>query len=106
MNRSAAYCAQAVDPDLRSCGASIFLRSFQRRVLMKYRQLWLVAIVMAIVGLAGATSALAVAVNPFSPTLSDIQTLQDQTSGFSSGAQLSTIDAFHVAPDGLHLDVT
>jgi hypothetical protein len=73
---------------------------------MKYRQLWLVAIAVAIVGLAGASSALAVAVNPFAPTVGDIQALGDNTSGFSSGAQLSTIDAIHVAPNGIHLDVT
>lgn len=72
---------------------------------MMYRQRWLVAVAIAIVGLAGASSALA-AVNPFSPTVADIQALSDNTSGFSSGAQLSTIDAIHIAPDGIHLDVT
>jgi hypothetical protein len=73
---------------------------------MKYRQLWLVAIAMAIVGWVGANSALAVAVNPFSPSVADIQALGNDTAGFSGGNQLSTIDAIHVAPDGIHLDVT
>ena len=73
---------------------------------MKYRLLWLVVIAVAIVGWASVSSALAEAVNPFSPTLEDIQALGDNTSGFSNGNQLSTIDAIHIAPDGIHLDVT
>ena len=74
---------------------------------MKCTQIrWLVMIAVAIVGFAGARSALAVAVNPFSPSVADIQALGDNTSGFSSGAQLSTVDAIHVTPDGIHVDVT
>lgn len=73
---------------------------------MRYRQLWLVAIAVAIAGLVGANSGLAASINPFSPSVADIQALGNDTSGFSSGAQLSTIDAIHVAPDGIHLDVT
>jgi hypothetical protein len=73
---------------------------------MKYRQLCLVAIAVAVAGFAGVSSALAAAVNPFPPSVADIQALGDNTSGFSSGAQLSTIDAIHTTPDGILVDVT
>lgn len=72
---------------------------------MRYRQLWFVAIAVAIAGFVGANCARASTL-PYSPTVADIQSLGDQTSGFSSGQQLSTIDAIHVAPDGIHLDIT
>jgi hypothetical protein len=72
---------------------------------MKYRQLCLMAIAV-IAGLAGVTSALAAAVHPFPPSVGDIQALSDNTSGFSSGNQLSTIDAIHTTPTGILLDVT
>ncbi|MGD9632888.1 MAG: PEP-CTERM sorting domain-containing protein [Pirellulales bacterium] len=67
---------------------------------------WLAMAAVAAICLAGASSALAVSANPFSPSVADIQALSDQTGGFSSNNQLSTIDAIHVAPDGIHLDVT
>lgn len=74
---------------------------------MMYRQQrWLAAVAVATVSVLAASSALAVAVNPFSPSVADIQSLTDVTSSFSSGQQLSTIDAIHVSPDGIHLDVT
>jgi hypothetical protein len=73
---------------------------------MKYRQLCFVAVAVAIAGFAGVSSALAAAINPFSPSVADIQALGDNTSGFSSGAQLSTIDAIHVTPGGILADVT
>jgi hypothetical protein len=74
---------------------------------MKYRQhRWLAMVAVAIISLASASSALAVSVNPFSPSTADIQALVDQTGGFSSNNQLSTIDAITMAPDGIHLDVT
>jgi len=74
---------------------------------MNYRQhRWLAMVAVATIGLASASSALAVAVNPFSPSTADIQALGDNTGGFSNNNQLSTIDAIHVAPDGIHLDVT
>jgi PEP-CTERM motif-containing protein len=73
---------------------------------MRYRQHWLVAIAVAVVGLASACSALAVSVNPYSVPLADIQTLADNTSGFSGGLQLSTIDAIHTLSNGISLDVT
>ena len=73
---------------------------------MKNRQLCLVAIAIAVVCAASAGSALAVAVNPYNVPLADIQTLADNTSGFSGGAQLSTIDAIHIIPNGITLDVT
>jgi hypothetical protein len=73
---------------------------------MRYRQLWFVAVAVAIAGLAGANFALAAAINPFSPSVADIQALGNDTVGFSGGAQLSTIDAINFAPDGIHLDVT
>jgi PEP-CTERM motif len=61
------------------------------------------AVAVAIVGLVSASSALA---DPFSPSVADIQSLSDNTSGFSGGNQLSTIDAIQYATDGIHLDVT
>jgi hypothetical protein len=61
---------------------------------------------VAIVSLAGTRSSLAESVNPFSPSTADIQALSDNTAGFSNSNQLSTIDAIHIAPDGIHLDVT
>jgi hypothetical protein len=66
----------------------------------------LVAIAVAVVGLASAYSALAVSVNPYLVPLADVQTLADNTSGFSGGAQLSTIDGIHLIPNGITLDVT
>jgi hypothetical protein len=74
---------------------------------MKCTQLrWLAMVAMAIVGMVSASSALAGSVNPFSPSTADIQSLSDQTAGFSNSQQLSTIDAIHVAPNGIHLDIT
>lgn len=74
---------------------------------MKCRQhRWWAMVAVAIVSLAASRAAFAVAVNPFSPSTADIQALSDNTSGFSSGNQLSTIDAINVASDGIHLDVT
>jgi hypothetical protein len=67
---------------------------------------WLAMVAVAIVALAGTSSSLAVSVNPFSPSTADIQGLADNTAEFSSSNQLSTIDAIHIAPDGIHLDVT
>ncbi len=64
---------------------------------------WLMMVAVAVVSAFAASSALAA---PFSPSVADIQALTDATSGFSQGNQLSTIDAMHTAPDGLHLDVT
>ena len=73
---------------------------------MKYKELrWLMTIAVAIAGMVGASAALA-AVNPFAPSLTDIQSLSDQTAGFHGGQQLSTIDAINYAPDGIHLDIT
>lgn len=72
---------------------------------MRVRQLWFAAIAVAIAACAGAMSAQA-AVNPFSPSTADIQALSNNTGGFSSNNQLSTIDAIHIVPDGIHLDVT
>jgi hypothetical protein len=63
-------------------------------------------VAVAIVSLAASRAAFAVAVNPFSPSTADIQALSDNTSGFSNGNQLSTIDDINVASDGIHLDVT
>lgn len=73
---------------------------------MKYRQLCLVAIAAAIAGFTGVSSALAVASNPFLPTLADVQALSDNTSGFSNGNQLSTIDSISVQPNGILVNVT
>lgn len=74
---------------------------------MKYRQhRWLVMVAVATISMLAAGSALAAAVNPFSPSVADIQSLIDATVGFSGGQQLSTIDAIHLSPDGIHLDVT
>ena len=71
---------------------------------MRFTQLrWLMAVAVAIVGLIGASSALA---DPYSPSVADLHSLGDNTSSFSSGNQLSTIDAINVAPDGIHVDVT
>jgi len=64
---------------------------------------WLMVVAVATFGMIAARSALA---DPFSPSVADIQSLSDNTGGFSSDNQLSTIDAIHVAPDGIHLDVT
>jgi hypothetical protein len=47
-----------------------------------------------------------VSTNPFSPSVADIQALVDQTSGFSSGNQLSTLDSISVEPNGVRLNVT
>lgn len=79
---------------------------------MNYKELrWLVTVAAAIVSMVGASSALAVSVNPFSPSVADIQALSDQTSGFHGGQQLSTIDAIHYTDPndpmgGIHLDIT
>ena len=63
---------------------------------------WL-TVAVAIVGMGGASLALGA---QFSPSVADIHALSNNTSGFSGGNQLSTIDAIHIAPDGIHLDVT
>lgn len=74
---------------------------------MNFRQhRWLAMVAVAAICLAGASSALAVAVNPFSPTVADIQALGDNTGGFSSNNQLSTIDSITTSPDGIHVNVT
>ena len=71
---------------------------------MRYTQLrWLMTVAVTIVGMVGASLALA---DPFSPSVADIQALTDQTLSFSNQNQLSTIDAIHAAPDGIHLDIT
>lgn len=73
---------------------------------MNYRHRWLVMVAVATISLSAASSALADAVNPFSPSVADIQAVADQTSGFSNGNQLSTIDAITPVENGIRLDVT
>jgi hypothetical protein len=74
---------------------------------MKYTQhRSLLMVAAAAVSMVVVRSAAAVPTNPFSPSVADIQALSDQTDGFHNGMQLSTIDAIHMAPDGIHLDVT
>jgi hypothetical protein len=73
---------------------------------MNYRHRWLAMVAVAAISLTAASSALAVSVNPFSPSVADIQALADQTSGFSNGNQLSTIDSITVEPNGVRLNVT
>jgi hypothetical protein len=73
---------------------------------MKYRKLrGLLAAAAAIACMVAASPAMAVSDDPFSPSLADIQALGDVTPGFNTN-QLSTIDAIHLAPDGIHLDIT
>jgi PEP-CTERM motif len=63
---------------------------------------WLMMATAAIVSLIGAGSAFAVSVNPYSPTLTDIQSLVNGTDATNA----SSIDAIHVTSDGIHVDVT
>jgi hypothetical protein len=60
---------------------------------------WLLMVAVAIVGMVGASSALA---EFYSPSLAQIQGMSNTT----SASNASTIDAMHVSPDGIHLDVT
>ena len=72
---------------------------------MKYRQLrWLLTIAVALVGVLGAKSALAV---PYEWLVGRAQGLVDVTPSFHGGAgQLSTINSITPIPNGIELDVT
>jgi len=63
----------------------------------------LMAVAVAIVSMFGASAAFAV---PYSPSVAEIQSLGNDTSNFSGGLQLSTIDNVSFSPDGIHVDVT
>jgi PEP-CTERM motif len=62
----------------------------------------LLAVAVAIVGMVGASSAFA---DPYSPSVAEIQALNDNTGEFSQDNQLSTVEDIHIAPDGIHVDV-
>jgi hypothetical protein len=69
----------------------------------KRLQQWLVLVAVAASSMWAAGAALAV---PYKITVADLHALQNNTSSFSGGNQLSTIDAITVLPNGLQIDVT